>query len=249
MARRRKKNENNLVLKAFLRLILAIMLWIILIWSGKFIYQTVKHPEFLTVKHVEVKGKVEYAAVDKIQKAILLHTQDGFLHMDIFSLKYILLNQNWFSQVDIQRFWPDTIAITLKERKPIALWGNESLVDQNLQTFTVNNYPDNLNNLPKLLSEREDAAVLWQDYLMLEALLADLDMHIVYLYEDARGGLTLTLDNNLVLKIGMQNHKTRLLRFIQSYIGIIQNKITEIKYIDLRYHNGFAIGWYKKEDY
>jgi len=60
---------------------------------------------------------------------------------------------------------------------------------------------------------------------------------------DARGALELQLDNGVVVRFGRKQVDERLARFVAVALRLIAQRATDIAYLDMRYTNGFAIGW------
>ncbi len=60
---------------------------------------------------------------------------------------------------------------------------------------------------------------------------------------DARGAWELTLGNNARVRLGRQDVAKRLERFIAIASPVVATRAGEISYVDLRYSNGFSIGW------
>ena len=60
---------------------------------------------------------------------------------------------------------------------------------------------------------------------------------------DARGAWELTLGNGARVRLGRQDVDARLERFISIASPVVAARATEVNYVDLRYSNGFSIGW------
>ena len=60
---------------------------------------------------------------------------------------------------------------------------------------------------------------------------------------DARGAWQLTLGNGARVRLGRQDVEARLERFISMASPVVAQRAAEISYVDLRYSNGFSIGW------
>ena len=69
-------------------------------------------------------------------------------------------------------------------------------------------------------------------------------MRLSRLRLDERGAWELSLDNGVPLRLGRcAAVDERFDRFIAAAARIVATRATEIRYVDLRYANGFAIGW------
>jgi cell division protein FtsQ len=68
-------------------------------------------------------------------------------------------------------------------------------------------------------------------------------MRLAALDLDARGAWQLELANGVSVRLGRRQVDERLDRFIQTALPVVGGRASEISYIDMRYSNGFAIGW------
>jgi cell division protein FtsQ len=60
---------------------------------------------------------------------------------------------------------------------------------------------------------------------------------------DARGSWEFDLDNGITVRLGRRQIDERFARFVAAAVGQISTHANDINYIDMRYTNGFAIGW------
>ena len=51
------------------------------------------------------------------------------------------------------------------------------------------------------------------------------------------------LDSGVTVRLGRREVDERIDRFIRTTSQVISHRLTEITYVDMRYSNGFAIGW------
>jgi cell division protein FtsQ len=68
-------------------------------------------------------------------------------------------------------------------------------------------------------------------------------MRIAALRLDERGAWEFDLDNGVTVRLGRRQVDERLDRFIRTASQVIAHRVGEISYVDMRYSNGFAIGW------
>ncbi len=60
---------------------------------------------------------------------------------------------------------------------------------------------------------------------------------------DERGAWELELADGLQVRLGRQDVKDRLERFIRLASPMVAKRVAEISYVDMRYTNGFSVGW------
>jgi cell division protein FtsQ len=51
------------------------------------------------------------------------------------------------------------------------------------------------------------------------------------------------LDSGVTVRLGRRDVDERLDRFIRTASQVISHRLNDITYVDMRYSNGFAIGW------
>ena len=61
---------------------------------------------------------------------------------------------------------------------------------------------------------------------------------------DDRGAWEIELANGVVIRLGRREVEERIDRFLQSGVSLVTSRSAEIAYIDMRYSNGFAVGWH-----
>ena len=60
---------------------------------------------------------------------------------------------------------------------------------------------------------------------------------------DERGAWELAISDGLRVKLGRQAVNERLERFIALASPMVAKRLAEISYVDMRYTNGFSVGW------
>ena len=68
-------------------------------------------------------------------------------------------------------------------------------------------------------------------------------MRIAALRLDERGAWEIDLDSGVTVRLGRRDVDERIDRFIHTASQVIAHRLNEITYVDMRYSNGFAIGW------
>ena len=68
-------------------------------------------------------------------------------------------------------------------------------------------------------------------------------MRIAALRLDERGAWEMDLDSGVTVRLGRRQVDERIDRFIRTVSQVIAHRMSEISYVDMRYSNGFAIGW------
>jgi cell division protein FtsQ len=60
---------------------------------------------------------------------------------------------------------------------------------------------------------------------------------------DARGAWEMTLANGIDIRLGRRDVAERIQLFLDVAANLISRREQEIEFVDMRYNNGFTIGW------
>jgi cell division protein FtsQ len=97
--------------------------------------------------------------------------------------------------------------------------------------------------LPRLSGPDGTQLQVAQRYLSAHDRMLEAGMRIAALRLDERGAWEMDLDSGVTVRLGRRDVEERIERFIHTASQVIAHRLTEINYVDMRYSNGFAIGW------
>ena len=89
---------------------------------------------------------------------------------------------------------------------------------------------------------REKAAANY--YLGMRGPLAQANLQMQRLSMDDRGAIRLFLEDGQDIRFGQNRVTERLDRFFTIVVPTLASKFAQVRYVDLRYTNGFAVGWF-----
>jgi cell division protein FtsQ len=121
-------------------------------------------------------------------------------------------------------------------------WGRGGLLNTRGELFVTDarHVPAELPRLSGPKGQSEKVAERYLD--MREKLMpSGLDLREVTL--DARGAWTMTLTNGIEVRLGRRDVDTRSSLFLDVAASIIASREADIEFVDMRYSNGFTIGW------
>jgi cell division protein FtsQ len=98
---------------------------------------------------VTVEGR-DYVTREAILAALNVKAGDSLLGIDLQAARHRLESIDWVASATIERRLPDTLYVTLKERRAVAIWqnGNEyTLIDQNGRTVRASRMPPGADTL------------------------------------------------------------------------------------------------------
>lgn len=208
-----------------------------LAWS----FFKLRNPDDFPLNHVKIEGSLSHLTNETVQEALSPYVMTGFFGIDLENIKIHLLEQPWIKNVFIQRVWPDTIVIKIEERKPYLRWTEQAVLSELGEVF----YPDaqSIPQLPVLDGPDSQKHRMIAMYEWLVNQLSPIGFSVEKLELTPRGSWILTLGNNLTLQLGKDSIEQRVSRFLVLYPHVAKNTQNAIKYIDLRYPNGIAVGY------
>jgi cell division protein FtsQ len=218
---------------------------LLVLLSGVLLWQKCGDPNFFPVQHIKITGDLVHVKRDRLQQIILPFTNKGFLRLDSRRLKDRLLQESWISAVTIKRFWPDTVAVNFVTKKPVALIGNNDLLDEQGNVFSAGEVNASLLALPFFISPLGQQKYLLQTYELLQPLILRLALKIKLLKLVDQQFWYLRLNNGLVLYLSRTEPDVQLKRFVEVYSDVIASKVLLIDYVDLRYAHGMAVKFKK----
>lgn len=178
-----------------------------------------------------------------LEETILSHLSFGFFRLRVNDIQEALLVHPWIKQVDVRKQWPNKLVIKLDEHSPAARWGEKGMISTTGEVFFPEDRLEALIDLPVLEGPTVRRALVWQYYLAMQSILSSQELSIVRLCLAPRGAWQMKLNNGVTIYLGKDDVMKRLKRFVRVYKTHLQSKRDEMKYVDLRYTQGLAIGW------
>jgi cell division protein FtsQ len=148
----------------------------------------------------------------------------------------------WVASAAVERSWPRGLKVEITEQSAVARWNNSGLVNSGGKLF-VSDSRFMPQELPQLEGPVGSEGEVTQRYLGTQGRLTEIGMRLATLELDARGAWNITLDSGVVVRLGRQRMDERFDLFMQAAAKLVSQRATDIAYVDMRYGNGFAIGW------
>ncbi|HKR35825.1 MAG TPA: cell division protein FtsQ/DivIB [Steroidobacteraceae bacterium] len=194
------------------------------------------------IGQVEVGGQFQRVAPVQIEEVVAPFRGAGFLSVDLDKLRAALESIPWVDRARVERRWPNGVRVFITEHVAVARWGEDGLMNTRGELFLphARHIPP---ELPQLIGPAGTEAQVAQLYLKTFPRLLAVGMRLSKVEVDARGAWQLTLGNGARVRLGRQDVATRLERFIAIASPVVAARGADVSYVDLRYSNGFSIGW------
>jgi cell division protein FtsQ len=128
------------------------------------------------------------------------------------------------------------------EQIPAAGWGERGLLNTRGELF-VSDARHVPAELPQLSGPDGASATVAQRYLNMKDKLIPSGLDLRQVSMDARGAWALKLSNGIEIRLGRRDVDAREQLFLDVAANIISSREAEINFVDMRYSNGFTIGW------
>lgn len=210
------------------------------------VYYTVHLPGLFPLRSVHLGAAPQRVDAQEVLAVARNEVRGNFFTVDIERLKQSLETLPWVRGVTIRREFPDRLAVQLEEHQALARWNGAARFD-GLRTGLVNTHgevfsADSEQALPVFIGQAGDSIEVAQRYGEFSRQLAALDLQVVQLALSPRHAWQMRLSNGMVLELGREEMEQRLARFVAVYPYSLAAQAGSVRYVDMRYRNGFAVG-------
>lgn len=194
------------------------------------------------ISSIKISGPFQRVSALSIEEAIGGEIDAGFVGADLDRIQERIVALPWIDQARVARRWPSQISITVTEQVPAAVWGESGLLNTRGELFVAEaRHPPA--ELPRLSGPDERSAEVAKRYLDVRDRLIPVGLDLQRVHVDARGSWDMTLQNGINVRLGRRDVAARTELFLRVVADIITSREKEIEYVDMRYGNGFTIGW------
>jgi cell division protein FtsQ len=194
------------------------------------------------IRAIQIEGSFKRVSALDVEAELTQDIGRGFFSADLRAMRMRLEALPWVDSAQVRRAWPDTVEVTVVEQVAAARWGDDGLLNVRGELFMqpVRHIPA---ELPHLGGPEGAQTLVAERYLALRERLADVGLQVLMVEVDARGAWRIGLDNGIEVRLGRRDVDARIERFLAAIDGVLAERMSEISYVDMRYSNGFSVGW------
>lgn len=201
-------------------------------------YYIVHLPGLFPLHSVHLSAAPQRVVAQEVLAVARNEVQGNFFTVDIERLRQSLEKLPWVRSVTIRREFPDRLTVQLEEHRALARWNGAALVNMQGEVFSA--YTEQI--LPDFIGQKDDSSEVAQRYGEFSQQLAVLNLQVAQLALSPRHAWQLRLSSGMVLELGREEMQQRLARFVAVYPYSLAAQAGSVRYVDMRYRNGFAVG-------
>jgi cell division protein FtsQ len=195
------------------------------------------------IESIRVEGQFQHLSAQDVEKAVRAQLHGaGLVSVRLDDVRRALRLLPWVSAATVQRSWPRGLTVTVVEQQAVARWNSTDLVNAHGDLFSgdARFVPP---ELPQLAGPPGTEADVVARYLALQERIEESGVRLTALRLDARGAWELQLDDGVTVRFGRRQVDERFERFLTVALRMVCQRAADIAYVDMRYTNGFAVGW------
>ena len=179
---------------------------------------------------------------DDISNAVKYLYSKSFFDIDLNYLKNKLEKIEWVRKINVRRSYPNEIIIDIEEHTPILIWNNKMYINMYGEKFNVSKIDK---NIPILISDESRINEVFAYFQLFNEKISSrkLDFKITKIMENEIRSLTISLSSGINIQLGSKDIDIKIPLFFEIYKSLNTRDLNKIRYIDMRYSNGFSVGW------
>ncbi|MDE2294053.1 MAG: cell division protein FtsQ/DivIB, partial [Gammaproteobacteria bacterium] len=194
------------------------------------------------LRAVSIDGSFQRVSAAEIEQAVAPYLSAGFMSVNIDAIRGAVQAIPWVDRVRVQRRWPMGLEVTVVEQTAAARWNGSGLINPRGDLF-LSDANDPPAALPLLSGPEGTEGDVAKRYFASVPLVGAAGLRIAALKLDARGAWEMDFTNGLAVRLGRHHVAQRIRRFVDTASRIVIPRLSDVEYVDMRYANGFAVGW------
>lgn len=236
--RRDKAEEGMGLFKAAVLLFSLLFILLVFAFGADWLLRTDNFP----VRHVRFEGEFRHVTQQELEKTVKNVVHGNFFLIDLDAVKARVESLPWVYQASVRREWPQDVYVRFTEQQLAARWGDAAFLNQAGDVVRVGG-ADLPAGLPQLDGPDDTGSQVLEHYKSFGAILAAAGLSLERLTLTQRRTWKLGLANGITIVIDHGQPEDKLERFARVYAGSLAPMVSNIRQVDLRYTNGFAVQW------
>lgn len=193
------------------------------------------------ITRVVIQGDLVHLNREDVIETVDIYETDTFLKLDLNKVRQGLEENPWIYRASIGRQWPGTIEIHIQEQQPIAVWNDESYLNNYGEVFDAGDIT--VEGLPGLAGVEGSEQMLVAHYQSFSRQAALIGLSVKRVAYEEKGHWDITLDNGVRVLLGKEDVLERMARFAALFGTALAGRQEDVERVDMRYDGGAAVGW------
>lgn len=223
--------------------VLTLLIACALFLLARLIYLYVADPYRFPINTVKIEATYQHISHQELESILSEYLEHSFFSLPVSRLHARVNALDWVESARVERFWPDTLKISLVEKIPVATW-NDGLLTENGEVFNEGGVNETA-SMPHLRGPSNQQQEVLQVYKKMSKILSMTGLVVAVLELRKNHAWELVLANGVQLRLGKRDLETRITRFCKAYPAVFADKAEQLSSVDLRYPRGMAVQWKK----
>lgn len=199
-----------------------------------------RDPERFPIREIRIEGDMTHLTGEGFRGRLTEAARAGLFGIDVKALRRTILAEPWVADVAIRRVWPDTLVVQLAEQVPVARWNAGRAVNRYGEIFDPPD--DDLSAELVRLSGPDEAVVEVMTFFSeIAGLAAPHGLEAVAVSMSDQRALEVELADGRRIILGTERVRERMQRFLVGYEAYLKPRWHQVRSVDMRYPNGFAV--------
>lgn len=194
------------------------------------------------VAEIAVSPTPQHLDVAQLRELVAEHVDSRLALIDLELLRAEIEALDWVASAGVRRSWPDRLEIELEEHEPRARLRDGRFLTATGEVVALEGVAD-ADALPRLDTDAAHAEAALAAFEALHEGLAGTRLTPTAIARDARGSWTLIDHRGAAFRLGKGAPQGHLERLRDAVVPALGARIERVAYVDMRYGNGFAVGW------
>ena len=187
------------------------------------------------IEEVEITTTISNYDTEKVNDIVVPIYGQDLLSVDLSDIKRSIRSDDWIRDVEIKKSFPDTLEIIIIPQQPFAIY-NSKIMMMDGSVIGARSLPI---DLPIIIDHTNDSLSSMNTMILTDKLLQKIDLDIKKV--EIHDSLIKVFTSTNMLISDRVNYEVNLNRLVISFQDLKKLFKREIKSIDMRYSNGFAI--------
>lgn len=205
-------------------------------------WQLVRHDSGSIASTVDIEGPLQRVSAAEVLEAVQPVLDQSFGTLDLNQIRVEVERLPWVSRARVERQWPAAVRVRIWERTAAARWGEHALLDSDARAFSpsAESVPE---GLPQLRAPEGHEREVLDAYAQFKAELLGSAFEPVALTLDARGEWLASGPQGIEMRLGRNPPHEHAALIRGALSRALESSFAQVRYVDLRYTNGFSVGW------